>query len=216
MDGNSRWAKANNLPRFKGHQKGSEIIENIVQKADELGVKILTFYAFSTENWNREKIEVDFLMDLLYKYLKSEIIARMISKNVKLDFIGDISAFSKKLQNEIYAVREKTKNNTGILVNIALNYGARDEIVNAVNKIIDSDKKNITKEQFAQYLHSPDPDLLIRTSGELRVSNFLLWQIAYSEIFVSKKYWPDFDEEELKKAIEDYQKRERRYGGRNE
>ncbi|MCP4482552.1 MAG: di-trans,poly-cis-decaprenylcistransferase [bacterium] len=216
MDGNARWAALKSLPRFKGHQKGAEIIEDIVKKAEKLNVRILTLYAFSTENWHREKKEVDYLMELLYKYLKGPIVLRMMKNNIKLDFIGDITEFSIKLQEEIRLVREKTKNNTGILVNIALNYGSRDEIVAAVNQILQENKKKITKEEFSAYLHTPDPDLLIRTGGEFRLSNFLLWQSAYSEIFVTEKYWPDFDETELENAIEVYSKRNRRYGGRNE
>ena len=219
MDGNSRWAKKNGLPRFRGHKKGSEVVETIIEKAGDIGVKVLTFYAFSTENWNRSKEEVKFLMDLLYQYLKGPVVKRMINNNVRLNFIGDMSAFSGKLKKAIDSVIDNTKDNDGVVANIALNYGSRDEIVNAVNHIIKDGLKQVDKETFSKYLYTKefaDPDLLIRTSGEFRISNFLLWQIAYSEIYVTETYWPDFDEVELLKAIDEYQKRDRRYGGRNE
>jgi len=220
MDGNARWAKGKNLPIVAGHKKGAEIIEEIVLTAKNIGVEILTLYAFSTENWNRPKAEVNALMGLLLDYLKSNFVKKMIKNDVKLSFIGDLSALSDEIQAEIKIVKEKTKNNSFIL-NVALNYGGRDEIIRAVNDILKDDLKSLTAEQFEKYLDTKDlknsnPDLLIRTGGDMRISNFLLWQIAYSEIFVTLDYWPDFDGEKLKKVIFEYQERKRRYGGRED
>ena len=221
MDGNARWARGKNLPVVAGHKKGAEVIETVALSAKKLGVKILTLYAFSTENWNRPKAEVNALMQLLYDYLKSNFVKKMMKNNVKLSFIGDLTALSEDIQTEIEAVTEKTKDNDSFVLNIALNYGGRDEIIRAVNKILKDDLKTVSAEKFEEYLdtknlENPNPDLLIRTGGDMRVSNFLLWQIAYSEIFVTEDYWPDFGEKELDKAIAAYQERKRRYGGRIE
>jgi undecaprenyl diphosphate synthase len=221
MDGNARWAKGRNLPVIAGHKKGAEVIEEVALKAKDVGVKILTLYAFSTENWNRPKAEVNALMQLLYDYLKSNFVKKMMKNNVKLSFIGNLTGLSDEIQSEIEVVIEKTKNNDSFVLNIALNYGGRDEIIRAVNSVLKDKLENVTAEKFEAYLdtknlETPDPDLLIRTGGDMRVSNFLLWQIAYSEIFVSDVYWPDFGEKELKIAISAYQERKRRYGGRIE
>ncbi len=217
MDGNARWAEKNNLPLFRGHQRGAEIINDIVAHSKNIGVKFLTLYAFSTENWSRPKEEVDSLMELLYTYLTGKFVAKLIKNNVKLNFLGDITRLPKKVQEEIKNVVEKTKKYGDFELNIAVNYGARDEIVRAVNKILTLGISRIEAEDFENYLDTkniPDPELLIRTAGEFRVSNFLLWQIAYSEIFVSNIFWPDFNAIELDKAIESYNSRSRKFGGR--
>lgn len=216
MDGNRRWAKERFLPSMMGHKKGVDALKKVTRACDDFGVKYLTLYAFSTENWNRKQEEVDFLMDLLASTLKSEL-KELNENNVKMNFIGDLSALNKNLQNILDESREVTKNNTGVVLTVAINYGARDEIVNAVKNIIKDGKKQeeITQELISKYLYTfdiPDPDFLIRTSGEKRISNYLLWQIAYSEIFVTDTYWPEFDKEQLSKAIIEFGLRQRRYG----
>ncbi len=214
MDGNRRWAKERNLPSMMGHKKGVEALKKVVKAAHKFGIKYLTMYAFSTENWNRKKEEVDFLMNLLANTIKNEL-NELFDNGVKLSFIGNLSALNKNLQNILYDAVEKTKNNKGVNLQIAINYGARDEIVHAVNNIIKSGVREINVETFEQFLYTknlPSPDLLIRTGGEMRVSNYLLWQIAYSEFYITKKYWPEFDEEALIDSIKEFSERQRRYG----
>ena len=203
MDGNGRWAKARFLPRTAGHKAGVETIRDIVKECSKLGVKHLTLYAFSTENWKRPKLEVDTLMNLLSTYLRNEI-AELHQNNVKVTAIGDISALPKTCIRELNSAKELTKNNTGVNLNLALNYGSRADIKNALIDIV----KNCESTKSI-----PDPDLVIRTSGEQRLSNFLLWEVAYSEFYFTDIHWPDFKKEELQKAIYVYQRRDRRFGG---
>ena len=216
MDGNRRWAKAKFLPSAIGHQKGVESLKKTMRLFDEFGIKYLTVYAFSTENWNRKKEEVDFLMNLLAKTLLNEL-DEMHRENVKIRFLGNIEKLSDNLIEIVKNAEEKTKNNTGVNLNIAFNYGARDEIVNAVKKII-NDKiqpEEITEKLISNYLYTknmPDPDLLIRTGGDKRISNYLLWQLAYSELYVTDTLWPDFGKESLEEAITEFGKRNRRFG----
>lgn len=217
MDGNRRWAKENNVPSAIGHKKGVEALKNAVKACHKFGVKYLTVYAFSTENWNRPKDEVDYLMELFALTIKNEF-KELHENNVVLNFIGDLSRLSKKLQKVFSDAVNKTKDNTGVRLQIAINYGSRDEIVNAVKRIISDNHspEEITEELISKELYTsniPDPDLLIRTGGEMRISNYLLWQIAYSEFLVMKKFWPDFDEEMLAEAIKEFNHRQRRYGG---
>lgn len=220
MDGNGRWAKEKNLPRNVGHRQGIERIKEIVEAAQDMGIKVLTFFAFSTENWNRPKKEVDALMRYLNNFLDREI-SKLNKKNVRFIAIGQEEPIPKYLQKKIREAEVKTKNNSGLVVVLALNYGARQEIIEAVKKFLDSVQRgkekieNLNIEKFNQYLYTtglPDPDLLIRTSGELRISNFLLWQISYAELYFPKKYWPDFSRDDLREAIQEYQRRERRFG----
>lgn len=216
MDGNRRWAKERLLPSAVGHKKGVDALKEIVRGCNEFGIKFLTVYAFSTENWNRKQEEVDFLMNLLAQTIKGEL-AELHKSNVVLNFIGDLSALNSDLQEILENARTTTKNNTGVNLQIAINYGARDEITHAVKCIIKDkiNKDEINEELISQYLYTkniPSPDLLIRTGGEMRVSNFLLWQIAYSEIIVTKKYWPDFNRNALKEALSEFANRQRRFG----
>ena len=215
MDGNGRWAKERGLNRTAGHKRGAEVVREITTYlSKKRGINYLTLYAFSTENWNRPKLEVNFLMNLLEEYLKNELPLYM-ENNVRFNVIGDISKFSQKLIDRIDYTLEQTKNNTGLVQTIALNYGSRDEIIRAVKKICSSGDE-INETNFEKYLDTasmPPVDLLIRTSGEVRVSNFLLWQIAYTEMFFTKSYWPEFSVDELEDIIDDFGKRERRFGG---
>ena len=216
MDGNRRWAKERNLPSAAGHKKGVDALRNVVRACDDIGIKYLTVYVFSTENWNRKKEEVDFLMDLVAVTLKNDL-DEMHEEGVKITFIGDASKLSKKLQEVTKDAENKTKNNKGVNLQIALNYGSRDEIVNAVKQIIGSgiNSDEITQEVISKYLYTagmPDPDILIRTGGEKRLSNYLLWQIAYSEVIVVDKYWPDFGKSDLQNCIDEFNNRNRRYG----
>ena len=216
MDGNRRWAKAHNLPSPAGHKKGVDSLRTITRACDDFGIKYLTVYAFSTENWNRKKEEVDFLMDLVAVTLKNEL-DDMHKEGVKISFIGDTSKLSDKLQEVILNAQEKTKNNEGVNLQIALNYGARDEITNAVKQIISEGLKaeDITKDIISRHLYTsniPDPDILIRTGGEKRISNYLLWQIAYSEIIVVDEFWPDFDKTSFERCLDEYARRQRRFG----
>lgn len=216
MDGNRRWAKAHNLPAALGHQKGVEVLKNILRACNDSGVKYLTVYAFSTENWNRKKEEVEFLMNLVAATLANEL-DEMNKENVQIHFIGDLTRLSGKLQKILSNAVETTKNNTGVFLQVALNYGARDEITNAVKKIVRSgiSPDDITHEIIAQNLYTsavPDPDILIRTGGEQRISNYLLWQIAYSEIIIRNEFWPEFNKSILAECIEEFGKRQRRYG----
>lgn len=216
MDGNRRWAKEKNLPSALGHKKGVEALKTALRACNDFGVKYLTVYAFSTENWKRKQEEVDFLMDLVAVTLTNEL-AEMHKENVQIRFIGDLTRLSEKLQKVLDNAVNTTKNNTGVILQIALNYGSRDEITNAVKQIVHNGIKeeNITQNLISEYLYTkgvPDPDLLIRTGGEQRISNYLLWQIAYSEILITSKYWPDFDKKLLAECIEEFKLRQRRYG----
>lgn len=220
MDGNRRWAKNHMLPSAVGHQKGVESLKSTMRSFNKFGIKYLTVYAFSTENWNRKKEEVDFLMNLLAKTLTDEL-DEMHEENVKIKFVGNIEKLNPKLIEILKNAENKTKNNTGVNLQIAFNYGARDEIVNAVKKIaqkaLDGEIKieEIDEKLVSENLYTakiPDPDLLIRTGGEKRISNYLLWQIAYSEVYVTEKFWPEFDENALTEAILEFEKRNRRYG----
>ncbi|MPQ42405.1 isoprenyl transferase [Clostridium tarantellae] len=221
MDGNGRWAKARKLPRSMGHRAGVQTIEKILRECRDLGVKHLTLYAFSTENWKRPKDEVGALMNLIVEYLKNEL-ETLHKNNVKLNIIGDISELPLFCQEEIYKACEKTKNNDKITLNVALNYGGRAEIIKALKDVIkdiENSKLNIddiNENIINKYLYTaniPDPDLIIRPSGEQRLSNFLLWQCAYSEFWYSNINWPDFKPKDLRRAIYDYQNRNRRFGG---
>ncbi len=220
MDGNRRWAKEHNLPSAFGHKKGVESLKRVMRACDDFGVKYLTVYAFSTENWNRKKEEVDFLMDLLGQTIKNEL-REMHQNGVVINFIGDLSKLNSKLQEILANAVEVTKNNSGVRLQIAFNYGARDEIVHAVKEIANRVKEgkigieDINENLISDNIYTrtmPDPDLLIRTGGEMRISNYLLWQIAYSELYVTKMLWPDFDKRALAEAIEDFHSRQRRYG----
>ena len=216
MDGNRRWAKEKNLPSAMGHKKGVDALKTTLRACKDFGIKYLTVYAFSTENWKRKKEEVDFLMELLAITLTNEL-AEMHSEGVVISFIGDISKLSDKLQKILANSVETTKNNTGVHLQIAFNYGARDEIVHAVKSIIAKGVKaeDITEEMISENLYTkgiPDPDLLIRTGGEKRISNYLLWQIAYSEILVTDEYWPEFGRDSLAEAVEEFKNRQRRFG----
>lgn len=221
MDGNGRWAKERLLPRTVGHKAGVEAIRAVTKECSALGVKHLTLYAFSTENWKRPKLEVDALMNLLYTYLNKEL-KELHKNNVKITTIGDIDVLPGKSLDAIKNAIDLTKDNTGLNLNIALNYGSRNDIKNAVVDIVKNCKsgkieiEDITEDTITKYLSTksiPDPDLIIRTSGEQRISNFLLWELAYSEFYFTDVYWPDFDENEVRKAIYVYQSRDRRFGG---
>ena len=207
LDGNGRWAKKRGMPRSFGHVKGCENLEDICEVAKELGVKYLTVYAFSTENWKRSKEEVDGLMKLFRNYLK-KCIKISQKNNMRVKVIGDITAFDSDIQESIEKLEDFSKDFTDLHFQIALNYGSRDEITRAVNRMLEDQKAG--KLDTAGI---PDPDLMIRTSGELRLSNYLLWQLAYSEFYFTDVPWPDFKKEELVKAIEKYNERDRRYGG---
>lgn len=220
MDGNRRWAKAKGMPVSYGHKEGAKTLEKIVRYANKIGLEYITVYAFSTENWKRAEDEVKSLMMLLQNYL-DEYSKRADTENIRVKILGDISALSIGMQKSIQKCMERTKDNTGITFNIALNYGGRDELIKAIKQIATDvkDKKiditDITEELVSNNLYTkgqPDPDLLIRTSGELRLSNFLPWQLVYSEFLFIDKNWPDFVEEDLDKAIIEYQKRTRKFG----
>ena len=216
MDGNRRWAKEKHLPSAMGHQKGVDSLRSTMRLFDRFGIKYLTVYAFSTENWNRKKEEVEFLMGLLAKTLLNEL-DDMHKENVRIRFLGDLTKLSKNLVDIVKNAENKTKDNTGVNLNIAFNYGSRDEITNALKAIIQEGLKSedITEDTISNHLYTkdiPDPDLLIRTGGEKRISNYLLWQLAYSESYVTDTYWPEFDENELSKAIVEFEHRNRRFG----
>ena len=216
MDGNRRWAKEKNLPTAMGHKKGVEALKATLRACNDFGVKYLTVYAFSTENWKRKQEEVEFLMNLVAITLTNEL-AEMHKENVQIHFIGDLSRLSDKLQKILANAVETTKNNTGVVLQIALNYGSRDEIVHAVKKIMLSgiNPENVSEETISSNLYTagiPDPDILIRTGGEQRISNYLLWQIAYSEIIIRDEFWPEFDKNLLKESILEFGRRNRRYG----
>lgn len=217
MDGNRRWAKEKNLPAFAGHRRGYKQIENIVTRAKEHGIPYVTFWAFSTENWQRSEKEVGYLLNLFRQVLKGNLLADLIKKGGRICILGDISAFPKDIQEDIAQVIEESKDNTAIQVNVALNYGGRDEIVRAVQQIVSEklNKTDITESLISQYLYTknqPDPDLIIRTGGALRLSGYLPWQSVYSELYFTDTYWPDFDEKAFDQALEEYSRRERRFG----
>lgn len=218
MDGNGRWAKKRMLPRAMGHRAGTENLRNIITHARDLGIQYVTFYAFSTENWKRPTEEVNALMDILVTYLKKET-QTFVKENARLCIIGDLSQFPEKLQKQVENSIKMTEANDSIIVNIALNYSGRSEIIHAVNDYLNQNQNEpLTEELFEKYLYTknmPDPDLLIRTSGEIRLSNFMLWQLAYSEFYFTDVFWPDFDVNEFDKALITYTKRDRRYGGLN-
>ena len=214
MDGNRRWAKEKGLPSAVGHKKGVDALKATMRACDDFGIKYLTVYAFSTENWNRKPEEVNFLMDLLGQTLKNEL-KEMHENNVVISFIGDTTKLSENLQKILTNVVETTKNNTGVNLQIAFNYGSRAEIVKAVQDIVDSGVNEITEDVISKHLYTsniPDPDLLIRTGGEMRVSNYLLWQIAYSEFIVIPEFWPEFDKQKLAECVEEFNRRNRRWG----
>ncbi|UQD55169.1 isoprenyl transferase [Flavobacterium sp. K5-23] len=224
MDGNGRWAKKQGLLRAFGHERGTKSVKEIIKSSAKLGIENLTLYAFSTENWNRPKLEVDTLMKILINSLKKEL-PTLEKNNIKLNAIGNLEKMPKSAQKELIDVIEKTKNNTRMTLTLALSYGAREEITNAIKQISDKVKNNIISIDAIDdsiinehlYTHNlPDVDLLIRTSGEHRVSNFLLWQIAYAEFYFTEILWPDFTEQNLYEAIISYQKRERRFGKTSE
>jgi undecaprenyl diphosphate synthase len=224
MDGNGRWAKQKGLIRALGHDSGTKSVKKTIESCAKLGIECLTLYAFSTENWNRPKLEVDALMRILIKSLKKEL-KTLQSNNIKLNAIGNLEKLPKTAQNELFDVIDKTKDNTRMILTLALSYGSREELVNAVKIISDKVKNNIisldsiddsiiNEHLYTQNL--PEVDLLIRTSGEHRISNFLLWQIAYAELYFTDILWPDFKEQDLYEAIISYQKRERRFGKTSE
>ncbi len=222
MDGNGRWAKARSLPRVAGHKAGVEPVRTVVETCGRLGVKYLTLYAFSVENWKRPRTEVDTLWRLLRYYLKAEL-PRLMRNNVRLSVIGRVESLPLAAQQELEQAVNRTAANTGLQVNLAINYGGRAELVDAVNALLDEarrrgtlDTLRVDEEMLGANLYTggqPDPDLLIRTSGEMRVSNFLLWQIAYAELYVTETLWPDFRRIDLLRALAEYQKRDRRFGG---
>jgi len=222
MDGNGRWARMRSLPRVAGHKAGVEPVRSVVETCGRMGIRYLTLYAFSVENWKRPRTEVDTLWRLLRYYLKAEL-PRLMRNNVRLQVIGRPESLPEAARRELDYTIAQTANNTGLQVNLAINYGGRTEIVDAVNALVDEarrrgalDQLRVDEEMLAAHLYTagqPDPDLLIRTSGEMRVSNFLLWQIAYAELYVTDTLWPDFRRIDLLRAVADYQKRERRFGG---
>lgn len=221
MDGNGRWAKKRNLPRISGHKAGVEALRDVIKTCSNIGINYLTLYAFSTENWKRPPEEVKGLMELLVIYLRKEI-GELHSNNVRINIIGDVLKLPRKAILEIEKATKLTSENTGLTVNIALNYGGKSDIINAVKNICKSVMddtlkiEDIDENMLSTYLYTrniPDPDLLIRTSGEQRISNFLLWQIAYSELWFTDVYWPDFTSKHLIEAIQDFNQRKRRFGG---
>ncbi|HWZ97954.1 MAG TPA: isoprenyl transferase [Candidatus Dormibacteraeota bacterium] len=221
MDGNGRWAQRRHLPRIAGHKAGTETARTTIETCARLKIEALTLYAFSVENWRRPKTETDFLMQLLREYLRQEM--PLIQKNnIRMRFLGRADQLPDAVQRDTREAEKETAKNTGTVLCVALNYGGRAEIVDAVNQILlekgggGKGEARVTEDEFADHMYTtglPDPDLLIRTSGEMRVSNFLLWQIAYAEIYVTETLWPDFNRARLLEAFVDYQKRERRYGG---
>ncbi|MBP0726209.1 isoprenyl transferase [Bacillus sp. RG28] len=221
MDGNGRWAKKRNLPRIAGHHEGMKVVRKIAREANSLGIKVLTLYAFSTENWKRPRTEVEFLMKLPQEFLGT-FLPELIEENVQVRLMGNENQLPSYTVEAVKKAVEATKNNTGMILNFALNYGSRDEMIQSIKAIANDVKENkiaiesIDEALFNDYLMTSelgDPDLLIRTSGELRISNFMLWQIAYSELYFTDEFWPDFTEESLRNAILEYQNRSRRFGG---
>jgi len=220
MDGNGRWAQKRHLPRIAGHRSGTQSARTTIETCARLKIEALTLYAFSVENWRRPKTEIDFLMALLREYLRKEM-PLLQKNNIRMRFLGRIDELPAGVQKDVREAMEKTAENKGMVLCVALNYGGRAEIVDAMNAILSERNghvtpNKVTEEQLSRHLYTeglPDPDLLIRTSGEMRVSNFLLWQIAYAEIFVTETLWPDFNRARLLEALLEFQKRERRYGG---
>ena len=223
MDGNGRWAEKRRLPRVMGHNAGMKAMREIVSTASQLGVKFLTVYAFSTENWNRSDEEINGIFKLLIKYVDSEL-DKIAKNNVKINILGDRERLAQKVNEKIEQAIKRTEKNDGLIFNIALNYGGRDEILRSVKSVCQEVKSGVLQiddidaEKFEKHLYTgelgvKDPDLIIRTSGEIRISNFLLWQLAYSEYYFTDIFWPDFSEKDLHKAIQTYQSRHRRYGG---
>ena len=216
MDGNGRWAAARGLPRLAGHRAGTENLRRVIRACVEFGIQYLTIYAFSTENWGRPKEEVDGLMQIVEDVIDKEL-GELDKEGVQLRHIGRLEHVNPSLRDKVLSAVEQTKNNTRLKLNIAFNYGGRDEIVCAIRAMLDNGVKpdDVTEPLISQYMFTagiPDPDLIVRTSGEMRISNFLIWQSAYSEWYVTDSYWPDFDKEELRKALVDYNQRERRFG----
>ena len=220
MDGNGRWAKQRGLPRIEGHRRGANTLKEMLRYCKDLGIKTLTAYAFSTENWGRPTGEVSFLMNLFEKLLQKEL-KEMAEEEVCINFIGDLTPLPTSLQEEMHRSMERTKHNQGVFFNVAINYGSRHEMTNACKAIAQKVQRGelsaeaINDQTISQHLYtaaSPDPDLLIRTSGEMRLSNFMLWQLAYTEIYVTDTLWPDFDSEQFDRAIESFQQRDRRFG----
>ena len=214
MDGNGRWAEKKGLPRFVGHSQGVKVIKKIVKSALHFRIKYITLFAFSTENWNRPKNEVDYLMELFINSIKTEL-EELSSQSVSLKFIGNINNLTNNLKEVIKVAENKTKNNTKVILSIAINYGGKWDIVNATNKILSANLEKVNESQFNNFTSLsglPDPDLLIRTGGEYRISNFMLWNISYAELYFMDELWPDFDENSFKKVIEEYDKRKRNYG----
>lgn len=221
MDGNGRWARKRGLPRIAGHRAGAKSVKEAIRGAKECGVKILTLYTFSTENWKRPKYEISALFKLLENYIEREA-GDLVKNDIKLSVIGKLEGLPETAQKKLKDIIERTKDNKSLTLNLALNYGSRTEITDAVRKIISDCQlqrlrpEEIGENTISRYLYTadmPDPDLLIRTSGEMRLSNFLLWQLSYAELYVTKKLWPDFKKNDFKKAVREYQKRQRRYGG---
>ncbi len=215
MDGNGRWATKRGLPRIEGHRKGAEVTEKIVKAASNLGIKFLSLYAFSTENWKRPKEEVEFLFNLMYEYVNSRL-HLFLENNVKFRTIGRLWELPEYLQEGFKSIEDKTSHCTGMTAVFAVNYGGRQEIIDAINRMIRNKEQNVTMETLQKYLYMPelpDVDLIIRTSGEMRISNFLLWQSSYAELWFTKTLWPDFTEEEFFEAIEDFKRRDRKFGG---
>ena len=220
MDGNGRWAKAHNKARIQGHQAGTENLRRVLTNSVEFGVKMLTIYAFSTENWKRPPLEVMGLMRILEEVIDREL--EELNKNgVQLRHIGRLEKLQPAIRNKVLHAVEVTKNNDRLVLNVAFNYGGREEIVQAVQRVIEDGipAEKVTEALLSQYMytaHCPDPDLIIRTSGEFRTSNFLIWQAAYAEYYITPTYWPDFDKAEYYRALQAFEQRDRRYGGRNE
>ena len=219
MDGNRRWAHANNLPSYEGHRKGAENLWDIINNIQNLKLKFLTVFVFSTENWKRSNTEISFLMKLLNQFL-NHTIKKINENNFKIRFIGDLQPFEKNVKDKINFITNTTDDNKGVVITLALNYGGRFDIISAINKILTNynKSKQIKEIDFKNYTMNkdlPDPDLLIRTGGEMRLSNFLLWDLAYTELIFVPEMWPDFDKSMLKNCIKDYTKRIRKYGGDN-
>ena len=219
MDGNRRWANANNLPSYQGHKKGAENLWNIINNIQEFKLKFLTVFVFSTENWKRSRSEISFLMNLLNQFL-DDTISKTTENNFRVRFIGDFSPFDKKIKDKIEIIQNNSQLHKGVVITLALNYGGRLDIISAINKILLQNKKfiPIDENDFKKYTLNkdlPDPDLLIRTGGEMRLSNFLLWDLAYTELMFIPQMWPDFDKSILENCILDYSKRTRKYGGDN-
>ena len=219
MDGNRRWANSNNLPSYEGHRKGAENLWDIIKNVQKFKLKFLTVFVFSTENWKRSSKEISFLMKLLNKFLDHTIL-KIPENDFKIRFIGDLSPFKKNIKDKVNTIYKNTRSNKGVVITLALNYGGRLDIISAINQILVNNKKlkSINEIDFKKYTLNkdlPDPDLLIRTGGEMRLSNFLLWDLAYTELMFVKEMWPDFDTSMLEKCIVEYAKRIRKYGGDN-